>query len=60
MEKNIEAQIAASHKAICNAIEHHNSQGEGIDKKTSNKISKEIKSHAHKIAALETHLGKNK
>ena len=58
--KNIEAQIAASHKAIRDAIDHHNRQGSALDKEKGDKISAEVGFHSHKIAALKQLLDSNK
>jgi hypothetical protein len=51
--KNIEAQIEDSHKAIRDAIKHHNTKGPDIDKETSESISDQIRFHATKIASLK-------
>ena len=50
--EDIERQMDASHKAIRDALEYHNTRGGDIDENTSKKIADVIKFHREKLAAL--------
>ena len=54
--EDIERQMNASHRAIRDALEYHNTRGSDIDENTSKKISDEIEFHRKKLAALHRSL----